>query len=52
MNAELTVEGVGGVAKRLVRLCSDGRTLAAVFTRIPGPVTILRLIGMKNWNGC
>ena len=49
MNAELTVEGVGGIAKRLVRLRSDGRARSRVH-QDSGPGDDLRLIGMKNRN--
>ena len=49
MNAELTVEGVGSVAERLVRLGSDGRSCSRVH-QDSGPGDNFRLIGMKNRN--
>ena len=49
MNAELTVEGVGSVAKRLVRLRGDGGARSRVH-QDSCPGDDLRLIGMKNWN--
>ena len=49
MNAEFTVEGVGSVAKHLVRLCSDGRSCSRVH-QDSWSGDDLRLIGMKNRN--
>ena len=49
VNAEFTVEGVGGIAQWLIGFGSDGRAGCCVHQN-PWSGDNFRLIGVKNWD--